>query len=58
MDDELREFSGLLGDFTDTGCSVLSHLDVDVFQAVEDSWENLSLNDDLSEIDGVFGDLS
>ena len=48
----------MLGDFTDTGCSILSHLDVDVLQAVQDSREDLSLNDDLSEIDGVLSDLS
>ena len=57
MDDQLSEFSGLLGDFTNTGCSVLSNLYINVFQAVQDSRENFCLDDDFGKIDSVFGNL-
>ena len=55
--DELGELGGLLGDLTDAGGGILSHLHIDVLQTVEDSGENLGLDDDFSEIDGVLGDL-
>jgi hypothetical protein len=32
-------------------------LDIDVLQAVQDSGEDLSLNNNLSQVDGVLGDL-
>ena len=57
MDDQLREFSCLLGDFTDTGCSVLSDLYINVFQAVQYSRENFCFDNNFGEIDRVFGDL-
>ena len=44
MDYQLRELSGLLGNFTDTCRSVLSYLSVDIFEAVLDSSEPV-LND-------------
>ena len=57
MNDQLRKLSGLLSNFTDTGRSILSYLGVDVLKAVQNSWENLSFNDDFCKVNGVLGDL-
>ena len=57
MDDKLSELGGLLGDFTDAGSSVLAHLDIDVLKAVENTGEDLSLNNNFSKVDGVLSDL-
>ena len=57
MNDELSELGGLLSNLTDAGCSVFANLNVNILEAVENSWENLRLNDDFSEVDGVLGDL-
>jgi len=48
----------LLGDFSYAGGSVLTNLNIDVLQAVENLGENLSLNNYLSEINSVLSDLS
>lgn len=58
VDDKLSKLSGLLGNFSDAGSSILSHLNIKVLQAVEDSGEDFSLNNDFSEINGVLGNLS
>ena len=58
MNNELSELSGLLSDFSDACSSILSDLNIEVLQAVKDSGEDLSLDDDFSQIDGVLGDLS
>lgn len=57
MDDKLGKLSCLLSDFTDAGCSVLAHLDVNILQAVKDAGEDFGFDNDLSKINGVFGDL-
>jgi hypothetical protein len=57
VDDELSELSGLLGDFTNAGGSVLADLNINVLKAVKNAGEDLSLNNDLSKVDGVLGDL-
>ena len=32
-------------------------MSVDIFEAVQNSWENLSLDDDFCKVNGVLGDL-
>ena len=58
MYDQLSKLSGLLGNFTDTSRSILSNLCVDVFKAVQNSWEYFSFDNDLSKVNGVLGNLS
>jgi hypothetical protein len=58
VNNELSELSGLLSDFSDACSSILSDLNIEVLQAVKDSGEDLSLDDDFSQIDGVLSDLS
>jgi hypothetical protein len=58
VDDELSQLSCLLGYLSDAGGSILSDLDVHIFEAVENSWEDLSLNDYLSKVNCVLGNLS
>ena len=58
MNNELSELSSLLSDFSDACGSILSHLNIKILQAVKDSWEYFSLNNDLSKINGVLSDLS
>ena len=57
VDDELGELSGLLGNLTDAGGSILTNLNIDILEAVEDSGEDLSLDNDFGQIDGMLGDL-
>ncbi len=57
MDDQLGELSRLLCNLPDTSRCIFPHLDVHIFQTVEDSREDLRLYDDLSKVDGMFGDL-
>lgn len=58
MNDKLSKFGCLLCDFTDASSSVLANLNVDVFEAVENSWENLSFNNNFGEVNGMLCDLS
>ena len=57
VDDELGKLSGLLGNFSDASSGIFSDLNIKVLQAVEDSGEDLSLNDNFSQINGVLGNL-
>jgi len=57
MNNKLGQFSGLLSNFSNAGSSILSDLDIHILKAVEDSWEDLSLNNDLGKINGVLSDL-
>jgi len=47
----------LLCNFSNAGSSILSDLDIHILKAVEDSWEDLSLNNNLGKINGVLSDL-
>jgi len=57
VDNELSELSSLLSNFSNASSSVLSNLNVNILEAVEDSGEDLSFNDNFGEIDGVLSDL-
>jgi hypothetical protein len=57
MDDKLGKFCGLLGNFSDTSGSILSDLDIHVFKAVQDSWEDFSFNDNFGKVNGMLGNL-
>jgi hypothetical protein len=56
--DKLCELSCLLGNLTNAGSSILADLNIEIFEAVKDAREDLSLNHDLSKIDCVLCDLS
>jgi len=57
VDNELCELSSLLSNLTNASGGILTDLDVDVLQAVEDAGEDLSLHDHFSKVNGVLGDL-
>lgn len=58
VNDKLGELCGLLSDFSDASGSILSDLNIKILQAVEDSGEDFSLNNDFSKINSVLSDLS
>jgi len=58
VDDKLGQLGGLLCDFSNASGSVLSNLDIHIFQAVQNSWEDFSFNNDFGKIDSVFCNLS
>jgi len=58
VNDELGEFSSLLGNLTNASGGILADLNINVLEAVKNSGEDFSLNNDLSKIDGVLSDLS
>jgi hypothetical protein len=58
VDNQLSQLSSLLCDLTDASGGVLANLNIEILEAVEDAREDLSLNDDLSKVDGVLGNLS
>ena len=47
----------MFSNFSYASGSVLADLNVNVFKAVENSWENLGLNDNFSKVDSVLGNL-
>jgi len=58
VNNKLGELGCLLGDFTNAGSGILADLDVNVLEAVKNSWENLSFNNNFGKINGVLCDLS
>ena len=58
MHDEFGQLSGLLGNLSNASGRVLPDLRVHIFEAVQNPWEDLSLDDDFGQVDGVLGDLS
>jgi len=58
VDNKLSELSGLLGNLSDAGSSILANLDIDILKAVQNSGEDLGLNDDFSKVNSVLSDLS
>jgi len=57
MNNKLGQFSGLLSNFSNAGSSILSDLDIHILKAIKDSWEDLSLYNDLGKINGMLSDL-
>jgi len=58
MNDKLGKFGSLFCNFTNASCSILANLDVDILKAVENSGEDFCFNNNFSQVDGVFGNLS
>lgn len=58
MDNKFSELSCLLSNFTDAGSSILAYLDINVLEAVKNSWENFSFNNNFSKVNGMLSDLS
>jgi hypothetical protein len=58
VDNELGQFCSLLCNFSNAGSSVLSDLDIHILKAVEDSWEDFSLNNNFGKINCMLSNLS
>jgi len=57
VNNELSELGSLFSNFSYASGSVFTNLNVNVFKAVENSWENLGLNDNFSEVNSMLGNL-
>ena len=58
MDNKFSELSGLFSNLPDTSSGVFPDLRIHIFQAIENSREDLWLDDNLGQINGVFSNLS
>mmetsp|Transcript_33060 Transcript_33060/g.67673 ORF Transcript_33060/g.67673 Transcript_33060/m.67673 type:complete len:251 (-) Transcript_33060:260-1012(-) len=58
VDDELRQIRRVTCDFANAGGGVLPHELVNVLQAMQDTWEDLGLHNNLGQIHRMLGNLS
>ena len=56
--DQLRKLRRLFSNFSNACSSVLTYKRIDVLQAIQNSWEDFSLNHNISKFHCVFRDLS
>ena len=54
---KLGKLRRLLGDFSDASCGVLTDERINVLKAVENSWEDFCLHNNVGKLDSMFGNL-
>ena len=58
MNNKLGKFGCLFGNFTNACCGVFANLHINVFETVQDAWEDFCFNYNFGKINGVLGNLS
>lgn len=54
----MTDFRSVFDDFSDQRGTILLHIFIGIVQTGEGSWKDLRFDDHLSQIDGMFGNLT